>query len=359
VSVASLEVLLWFWGRRGGGAQYTCALAEGFAAHSEVHVSGSVSNRLESLARFRQSVTDAQIVSLDRSARSLPLLLPGPTSFGATVKRTGAEVVLHTMVNPLTPIAWPRGSSLPVATVIHDADPHPGDTVGLFERANRFAQTHSNLLIAPSESVGEILRARYPRASIETIALPPLLALPDLWDPKGDVLFLGRIARYKGLDLLADTWSEMGDLDVPLRVLGQPVADEPSLDRLRGLGAIVETRWVPDEQLPDVMRGVRLIVLPYVEASQSGVVTLAHAAGIPLLVTDVGGLRAQAGASALITLPTVSSLGAGLRLLLSDPLELMRLRVQALAIREQSERMKSAVTEQFVEALHRLLGRSG
>jgi glycosyltransferase involved in cell wall biosynthesis len=354
------DLLLWYWGRRGGGAQYTCALAEGLVENRQFRVSASVSHKMESLARLRQAVPDIQIVALDGSLKSAPLLIPGPTSFRSSLRRRKVDIVLHTMVNPLTPFAWPRHSGIPIATVIHDAVPHLGDTVGSFDRASRFAQKYSDLLIAPSQSVADVLRARNPRSSIETIVLPPHLSLPDLWDPKGDVLFLGRIARYKGLDLLAEVWSglsedqDFADMNVHLRVVGEPVSAEPSIDRLRNAGATVETRWVPDEELVDVMRGVRLLVLPYIEASQSGVITLAHAAGIPLLVTDVGGLAAQAGLSARVTEPHSNSFGEGLRVLLGSPHELNRLRAEAMYIREQSEVAKLEVADQLGAGLHRL-----
>ncbi len=345
---------MWFWGRRGGGAQYTCALAEGLRGRDSIHLSASVSHRLESLDRLRESVPDPQIVALDGSFKSFPLLLPGPTSFGATLRRAKVDVVLHTMVNPLTPVAWPRWSGIPIATVIHDAVPHLGDTAGTIARASRFAQKHSDLMIAPSETVAEILKFRHKTSWIETIALPPHVSLPDLWDLNGDVLFLGRIARYKGLDLLCDAWSELDVPNVRLRVVGEPVGEETAVTRLRNLGAKVETQWVPDDQLIDVLRGVKLLVLPYLEASQSGVITLAHAAGIPLLVTDVGGLPRQAGVSAKVTSPDPSSFAKGLRSLLVDPHELSRLRANAIETRGQSAHFKRQIADQFVDVLRRL-----
>jgi glycosyltransferase involved in cell wall biosynthesis len=351
---APVHTLLWFWGRRGGGAQYTCALAEGMEAIDSMQFSASVSHRLESLDRLRAAVADTQVVRLDRSIGSLPLLLPGPTSFGKHVRRTGVDVVLHTMVNPLTPYAWPRRSGVPIATVIHDAVPHPGDTAGAFDRANRFAQKHSNLLIAPSESVAEQLRQRSVSVPIETIPLPAHMPFPDLYDPDGFVLFLGRIAQYKGLDLLAQAWPEVTQASpVSLKVVGQSAGegDSAAISQLRRVGADVQTRWVPDGELQQVLTGARLVVLPYIEASQSGVITLAHQAGIPLLVTNVGGLAKQAGPSALVVQPTVPSISDGLKSLLTSNELIRHLREAALATRLTSETSSVKIGAHMIEAL--------
>jgi glycosyltransferase involved in cell wall biosynthesis len=354
-----LKVLLWFWGRRGGGAQYTCALAEGLVASESAKVSASVSHRLESLDRLRASVPDTEVVRLDKSILSLPLLIPGPTSFSSFVQRRKFDVVIHTMVNPLTPFGWPQRSGVPIAVVIHDANPHLGDNAGAFDRASRFAQLHADLLIVPSEAVAAVLKERSRRVAVEMIPLPAHLPLPDLFDPTGFVLFVGRLAQYKGLDLLAEAWSRVSTVDGPLlKVVGEPVSELEALDRLRGVGAMVETRWVPDDELQDVLRGARLVVLPYVEASQSGVITLAHQAGIPLLVTNVGALPNQAGSSSLVVEPTVESLTNGLLTLLRDDAALSALRQQAVIVRQSSDASGESVGVQLLDALTRLARRS-
>jgi glycosyltransferase involved in cell wall biosynthesis len=357
VSDDQFHALLWFWGRRGGGAQYTCALAEGMKSKESVKLSASVSHRLESLHRLSESIPDTQVVRLDRSVGSVPLLLPGPTSFGGHVRRTGADVVLHTMVNPLTPFGWPRRSGVPIATVIHDAVPHPGDNAGAFDRANRFAQQHSNLLIAPSESVAAQLRERSVNVPIEIIPLPAHMPFPDLYNSGGFVLFLGRIAPYKGLDLLAEAWPEAARISTAsLKVVGQPAGEggASAINQLRRVGADVQTRWVPDSELEKVLTGARLVVLPYTEASQSGVITLAHQAGIPLLVTNVGGLAKQAGPSALVVEPNVHSLVDGLKSLLKSNELIGSLREGALATRLISQTSSSTIGAHMVETLTRL-----
>jgi glycosyltransferase involved in cell wall biosynthesis len=351
VPVEDLRIMLWFWGRRGGGAQYTCAVAEGLKSIDGIRLSASVSKRMESLDRLRVSVPQANLVCLDRSVRSFPLLAPGPTSFGAQVRRESVDVVLHTMANPLTAWAWPGGGP-PIVSVIHDAVPHHGDTAGLIDRGSRYAQRHSNLLVAPSNGVADVLRHRWPRAAIETIPLPSHVSLPDLWDANGDVLFFGRIVPYKGLELLVEAWRRIAHPKARLRICGEPLGDQKIIQQLRETGADVDLRWIPDSEISTVLHGVRLIVLPYVEASQSGVITLAKSAGIPVLVTNVGALPDQAGKMGLVVEPTIEGIATGLSDLLSSPSpHLRRLRDEAVHQRASIIATDREIADQFAVVL--------
>ena len=53
------------------------------------------------------------------------------------------------------------------------------------------------------------------------------------------------------------------------------------------------TGGLVDEEVAKLLSSVDLIILPYIEASQSGVIPLAFALGKPVVVTNVGGLKEQ------------------------------------------------------------------
>jgi glycosyltransferase involved in cell wall biosynthesis len=275
-----VDVLIWYWGRRGGGVHYTAAVADALAP-TEYQISASVSNEMESPARIEAGVPNTRKFSLHPPV--------GLLSAMASLRR--ADVILHTMVNPLTPFGLLGAIGKPLVSVIHDARPHPGDEHRVQDAAVRLAIRRSTALIVASEYVKAQLPERH-RVKAHVIPLPPLLSLEGRWNPNGPVVFLGRFSTYKGLDLLAESWSRSPfRSSVELKVVGS--GPDELVAPLRALGATVENRWVPDEEIGKILQGARLVVLPYREASQSGVITLAKAAGIPVLATNVGGLPEQ------------------------------------------------------------------
>lgn len=326
-----MRVAVWYWGRRGGGAHYTAALAEALAQRTDVTVSAHVSSELSTLGRLSQAVpgtVTAAVHTRRGLARTIGL---GKLSITEFVRLHRPDVILQTMVNPVSPLAWPalRRTGVPVVTVIHDAIAHPGDRHLGMEASNRFWMSASARLIAPSDHVARLTRSRT-RTPVDVVSLGPHLALDDLWDPHGFVLFLGRMRAYKGLDILADAWSALDPIDrqAGLHVIGE-VTNDPSVlravDALREIGATVDTQWIADDAVRSAIDGARLMVLPYREASQSGVVTLARSARIPILATNVGGLAEQVGAAGLLVEPTGADVASGLRVLLRDPAPLAAL----------------------------------
>jgi glycosyltransferase involved in cell wall biosynthesis len=136
------------------------------------------------------------------------------------------------------------------------------------------------------------------------------------------VLFFGRLLPYKGIDLLADALTRLGSRsDLAVRVVGSGPGSA-SLDALSRLpGVSVENRWVPDAEIGTLLGWADALVLPYREASQSGVAAAALAAGRSVIATKVGGLVEQLREAprTIFCDPTQESLAAALEQFLGEP----------------------------------------
>ncbi len=118
-------------------------------------------------------------------------------------------------------------------------------------------------------------------------------------------LLLGTLTKYKGVDVLIEALALLQEKHRPVIVIaGFPAADFPlnSLQmRAEQAGVAPFLRWIPSyiptAEIAWYLRLADFAVLPYRAASQSGVGHLAKAAGLPLLVTDCGGLPELVGDS--------------------------------------------------------------
>src|SRR5215208_4761751 len=86
-------------------------------------------------------------------------------------------------------------------------------------------------------------------------------------------------------------------------------------------------RFVPEAQVPAWFRRADLVVLPYREIDQSGVLFTALAFGKPLLLSSVGGFPeiAETGAAELFAAGDRAALHIALQRLLADPARRQRL----------------------------------
>ena len=115
------------------------------------------------------------------------------------------------------------------------------------------------------------------------------------------MLFFGLMRPYKGIDVLLEAWR--GIEGAELWVVGMPRMDIARSKRWRRPGVRFVPRFVGDDELPAYFRRADLVVLPYREIDQSGVLFTALAFGAPLLLSDVGGFPELAATGAARTFP--------------------------------------------------------
>lgn len=190
----------------------------------------------------------------------------------------------------------------PSVAVVHNMLPHErfrGDHLLVRWVLRRV----DGVLVHTTEVAKEVGR-HLPSMPHVRISHPPNLAgLIPTQLPAGSlkVLFLGYVRPYKGVDLLLDALldSQLRDAEPKLTIAGEmwePTHEDLSaMIDARGLAGRVHLLpgYVPDDRVGDLLASHHLIVAPYRSASQSGVVPLAHAAGRPVVVTNVGGLAEQ------------------------------------------------------------------
>ena len=118
--------------------------------------------------------------------------------------------------------------------------------------------------------------------------LPPELAEAD----RPVVLLFGLLRPYKGLDVLLEAWR--GVEHAELWVVGRPFGVE--LPGTPPPNVRFVPRFVDDAEVAAVFRRADVVVLPYREIDQSGVLFTALAFGNALVLSDVGGFPEIAAA---------------------------------------------------------------
>ena len=156
---------------------------------------------------------------------------------------------------------------------------------------------------------------------------------PPFQTDKPVVLCFGLMRPYKGIDLLLEAWREIEDAE--LWIAGMPRMDIAPLTAAAPPGVRFVPRFIGDDELPAYFARADLVVLPYREIDQSGVLFTALAFGKPLLLSDVGGFPeiAATGAARMFPAGDAVSLRSALSGLLgdSDALSGLAMRARELA----------------------------
>lgn len=158
----------------------------------------------------------------------------------------------------------------------------------------RFAVPAERLHVIDHGNEELLVRAAVPAAG----DAPPLRARLGIGDDLPLVLFFGTLNPSKGVPDLIRAFAQLVRR-VPARLI---IAGYPSkLMDTGALGALAhelgiaervhfDLRYIPLEEVGSMFDVAQVVCLPYVNASQSGVLQVAYAFGCPVVATNVGGL---------------------------------------------------------------------
>jgi glycosyltransferase involved in cell wall biosynthesis len=115
---------------------------------------------------------------------------------------------------------------------------------------------------------------------------------PGINPEHATIIFFGRISKYKGLEYLIEAvkmlQNSMGKLKLIIAGKGnypidlQSLKDNPLFE--------IHNRYIPNEELVHLIQRSSLVICPYTDATQSGVIMTAYALSKPVVATEVGGL---------------------------------------------------------------------
>ena len=325
------SLLVVHWGQNGGGPRFAVRMAESLEGAWPGRVLTSFNRNAEILSLEGPVVANSFPVTTYRSLAGLVLGLPRLVVIGFKLRRfiavNDVTVVYSAMLSIWQSLCLfvflPR--HVRFVASIHDAVEHPGDAHWVLRACRRLDCIRADAIAVYSESAREIL-SEQPHARDKPIAVIPHGADAPVVsirtrsnDPFAPLTlgFVGRIVEYKGLDLFVEVVNRLAEEGLNVRgvVLGSGDV-EPSL--IESSKDLIDWRvgWIQESAMADILTNIDVLVLPYREASQSGVYTLALSAGVPSVATPVGGLLAQVestGGGVVASEVTATSLAAAVK----------------------------------------------
>jgi glycosyltransferase involved in cell wall biosynthesis len=283
----------------GGMLHYTSQLANALAGRAEVHL--FTPDRPEVRAYLAPAVRlhDMAVLSQPNQPLRNYLRQANPLAHVANAAAIRAERpdVVHIVTDhPSNTLLMALLGPVPVVFTHHDPVRHPGEGHALKQWLTDEVARAADRVIIHANALQPELRRLGLRAG--QVAVIPhgdygfmrqhAQAVPE--EPM--ILCFGRLVRYKGVDDLCRAERLLRGKLGPYRIVIAGAGDTGFFRDEIAPDAPIEVldRFLDDAQVADLFARARLVVLPYVQASQSGVLAIAAAFGKPAVVTAVGGL---------------------------------------------------------------------
>lgn len=189
--------------------------------------------------------------------------------------------------------------------VLHNVIPHEKQFLTKF--LTLFFLKRNDGFVVMSDAVANDLKTIYPKAKYIQINHPiynqfgakierdKACSLLKIDPNKKTILFFGFIRTYKGLDVLIEAFNDLGD-GYQLVIAGEVYGNFKVYDNLIQQAKNKEniylfTDYIEDSKVSNFFSVADVCVLPYKSATQSGITAISFHFDLPIIATDVGGLK--------------------------------------------------------------------
>lgn len=302
------NILIWYLGRKGGGAKEALEVARAFKQLDGYNAFVALSNENELYDETVINSCDSfcistfpNIIGLACNIIKIPLYRLSLKHF---LQQNSIDLVYCIMGNWfdnfLLPVIF--SLSIPCAYTVHDAIKHVGEADRKYFNTISRMTGKSSSVVTHSQSVSNQLNEILPVENKMVTVPLGTFQYNNQQEPRHliknhavHLLFFGRIEEYKGLDITLQAFQLLQEhgYNVCLDIYGNGDITKYK-DRIDNTDNIsCYNRWIDEGEIPQIFIKSDIVVLSYIEASQSGVIPIAIGFGVPSVCTPVGGLTEQ------------------------------------------------------------------
>ena len=209
---------------------------------------------------------------------------------------------------PWLALFWRIRGKCPLVMTVHDPFQYPGIPFAqkvyqdIMQRI--FIHRAKKIIVHGSLLKNQILERYYKKTNEDVVIIPHGdFTILKYWDKSGknnkkvspikNILFFGNIRPNKGLEYLIKAENIIRNRlsDYRIIIAGKCDSFERYEKYIKPDARIeVINRYIPNKEVPRLFRDATVVVLPYISATQTGIIPLAYSFGKPVIATRVGAI---------------------------------------------------------------------
>lgn len=213
------------------------------------------------------------------------------------------DVIIWPMIHPWSSLINICFKKCSIISLLHDIIPHAGVNRIIWKFYTKsLIFTSDSLILLSLESKKQISNTKIKSKSV----VIPLPIFDFYSEEKSDTLlskkednktliFFGRIRPYKNIALLLDAFNLIKKEYKEIKLIIAGEGDiSPFQERVNNDTSIeLINEWIPNSEVSKIFSRAYISVLPYNEATQSGVIPLSYEFNVPVIASERGGIKNQ------------------------------------------------------------------
>lgn len=293
-----MKIVLVYLGRKNAGPIYSLEMAK--ELHKKVDLLCIVSKQITNLSDWYNSGLNVYEIDTYTSVTSMiksTIKIKKFIDLKTKVDHFKPDIIYYPMIHFWLPIINFMFRKIPQIFTAHDPKPHLGEHF-LVSIANKYMLKKSTGIVILSKAFLDIVRKYgYKEDQIGIIPHAHFNHYNEKMDKsltldkqigKKIILFFGRIDKYKGIPLLISAFNkiEANYNNVELWIVGNGNIDEFLDEGNYSKNIKIINKYIDDKEVGSYFSIADIVVLPYIEATQSGVIPIAYSFSKPVIATQ-------------------------------------------------------------------------
>jgi alpha-maltose-1-phosphate synthase len=279
----------------GGIVHYTSQISNALSENNDVYVIAPIGVDTELFDEF-VNLIQLHTGNVIKNFLINSIIITRAIAFLNAIKRINPDVIHLQSCHPWICLFLPFLKRYKIVTTIHDVTPHPGSRTIDQKIARNIHIKYSDALIVHGNAAKSILA--------ETAVTNNIFVIPHgdysffakgiekkYTEEEGNILFLGRIEEYKGLQYLIQAESRIAKSIPNFKIVIAGTGHFKEYEDIKKSSHFeLHNYYIQDNDVGEFFQRASVVVLPYIEGTQTGIIPIAYAFKKPVVVTNVGSI---------------------------------------------------------------------
>ncbi|OJV36712.1 MAG: hypothetical protein BGO33_04255 [Bacteroidia bacterium 43-41] len=304
-----MKITLLFLGRNGAGPRYSFCMAKALVKNSNIYCQALISNNVDNIQDWEKLKyhSNFELLTIETYKNKKEFFLRFINIFSYSkisklITKFNPDWIYIPMGALLNPGIFLFLKGYKKIYTLHDPTQHIGEKSVFLEALRKIEIRNSCRIILLNRFFKNLTINKY-RVCENDITIIPHAGFFKSSKPtfhkefQFKILFIGRIEKYKGIPLLIEAYHKVVQQIPKLKLIiagkGDITPYKISLNNDLSSNIEIINKWLTDSEIELLIEESDFVVLPYIDASQSGVIPIAFGNGRTVIATNVGALSEQ------------------------------------------------------------------